>query len=61
MELGLEKADVFSISKLEGFGKKSFAYNGCILWNDLPNSIKEIEGINNFKMAVKEHFLDLTA
>ena len=46
---------------MNGFGKKSFAYNGCILWNDLPNSIKEIEGIHNFKMAVKEHFLDLTA
>ena len=45
---------------MKGFSKKSFAYNGCILWNDLPNSIKEIEG--NFKMAVKEHFfLDLTA
>ena len=27
----------------------------------LRNSIKEIEGIHNFKMAVKEHFLDLTA
>ena len=43
------------------YKQESFAYNGCILWNDLPNSIKEIEGIHNFKMAVKEHFLDLTA
>ena len=51
----------FSIPKVKGFVKKSFAYNGCILWNDLPNSIKEIEGVHNFKMAVKEHFLDLTA
>ena len=50
-----------SIPKVKGFGKKLIAYNGCILWNDLPNSIKEIEGIHNFKMAVKEHFLDLTA
>ena len=61
MELGFEKMDVFSIPKVKGFSKKSFAYNGCILWNDLPNSIKEIEDIHNFEMAVKEHFLDLTA
>ena len=53
--------DVFSIPKVKGFSKKSFAYNGCILWNDLPNSIKEIEDIHNFEMAVKEQFLDLTA
>ena len=47
----------FSIPKVTGFGRKLFAYNGCILWNDLPNCINEIEGIHNFKMAVKEHFL----
>ena len=46
----------FSIPKVKGFGKKSFAYDRCISWNDLPNSINEIEGINNFKMVVKEHF-----
>ena len=45
----------FSIRKVKGFVKKSFAYNGCILWNDLPKSIKEFEGIHNFKMAVKEY------
>ena len=41
---------------MKGFDKKSFAYNGCILWNDLPNSIKEIENTHIFKMLVKEHF-----
>ena len=41
---------------MKRFGKKSFAYNGCILWKDLPNSMKEIEGVHNFKMSVKEHF-----
>ena len=45
----------FSIPKVKYFGKKLFAYNGCILWNDRPNSIKEIEGIHNFKLTVKEH------
>ena len=61
MELGLEKNDVFfSIPKVNGFGKESFAYNGCILWNDLPNNIKEIQGIYNFKKALKAYILDLT-
>lgn len=49
----------FSIPKVKGFGKKSFVYSGCILWNDLPNNIKEIQGIYDFKMAVKKHFLQL--
>ncbi|MCU7801520.1 MAG: reverse transcriptase family protein [gamma proteobacterium symbiont of Lucinoma myriamae] len=49
----------FSIPKVKGFGKKSFGYNGCILWNKLPNDIKEIQGFNNFKKAVKAYFLDL--
>ena len=30
----------FSIPKVKSFGKKSFVYNGCILWNDLPSHIK---------------------
>ena len=35
------KSGNFSIPKVKGFGKKSFVYNGCILWNDLPSHIKE--------------------
>ena len=31
----------FSIPKAKSFGKKSFVYNGCILWNVLPMHIKE--------------------
>ena len=30
-----ENGCFFSIPKVKGFGKKSLAYNGCILWNDL--------------------------
>ena len=56
MELGFEKTDVFPVLKRKVYARSPFAYNGCILWNGLPNSIKEIEGIRNFKMAVKEHF-----
>ena len=59
MELGFEKMDVFSIPKVKGFGKKSFVYNGCISWNGLPDTMKENEGIHNFKMAVKEIFFSI--
>ena len=49
----------FSIPKVKSFGKKSFAYNGCILWIDLPSHIKEKLSIYDFKMTVKTHFLEL--
>ena len=49
----------FSIPKVKSFGKKSFVYNGCILWNDLPSHIKEKLSIYDFKMTVKKHFLEL--
>ena len=26
----------FSIPTVKRFGKKSFGYNGCVLWNELP-------------------------
>ena len=48
----------FSIPKVKRFGKKSFVYNGCILWNDLPSHIKKLS-IYDFKMTVKKHFLEL--
>ena len=43
----------FSIPKVKSFGKKSFVYNGCILWNDLPSHIK----VN--KAFMKKYFLEL--
>ena len=49
----------FSIPKVKSFGKKSFVYNGCILWNDLPSHIKEKLSIYDFKMTVKKHVLEL--
>ena len=49
----------FSIPKVKSFGKKSFVYNGCILWIDLPSHIKEKQSIYDFKMTVKRHFLEL--
>ena len=49
----------FSIPKVKSFVKKSFVYNRCILWNDLPSHIKEKISIYDFKMTVKKHFLEL--
>ena len=49
----------FSMLKVKRFGKKSFVYNGCILWNDLPCHIKEKQSIHDFKMTVKKQFLEL--
>ena len=49
----------FSLSKVKGFGKKTFASQGCKLWNDLPTNIKSIAHNQSFKVAVKAHFSKL--
>ena len=46
----------FSVPKVKGFGKKSFAYHECTLWNDLPVDLKNIVGLKDFKAAVKSYF-----
>ena len=53
------KSGNFSIPEVKSFGKKSFVYNGCTLWNDLPSHIKEKQSIYDYKMSVKKHFLKL--
>ena len=35
------------------FGLRSFAYCGSKLWNDLPNSLKKIENVTAFKIALR--------
>ena len=49
----------FSLPKVKGFGKKTFAFRGCKLWNDLPANIKSIARNQSFKVVVKAHFLNL--
>ena len=49
----------FALPKVKGFGKKTFAYRGCTLMNDLPTNIKSISRYQNFKIAVKIHILNL--
>ena len=43
--------------KVKGFGKKSIAYKGCMLWNDLPLYIRKINGLRECKDAVKNYLL----
>jgi hypothetical protein len=49
----------FMIPKVKGFGKKSFAYSGCCLWNNLPQYVRNVDTISAFKNKVKEHLLDI--
>ena len=47
----------FSIPTVKRFGKKSFGYNGCVLWNELPGDIRSLQRYPNFKVAVKKFLL----
>jgi len=37
-------------------GQRSFLYRAVLLWNNLPGSIKCIESLASFKLALKDHF-----
>ena len=39
-------------------GQRSFSYRAVQLWNDLPESLANIESFNVFKNAIKERALD---
>jgi hypothetical protein len=47
----------YFIPRVKGFGKKSFAYNGCQVWNSLPPHLRSISSNSQFKKSVKEHFM----
>ena len=36
--------------------KRSFLYNGAILWNSLPEFLKESESVHDFKSKYKVHY-----
>ena len=48
----------YLLPKVKSFGKKSFAFTGCTLWNALPSNIKNVNSLTTFKTAVKSHLLD---
>jgi len=47
----------FSITKEVSMAPKSFTYTGIRLWNDLPNSLKEIQSESIFRSRLKQYFL----
>ncbi|XP_053400521.1 uncharacterized protein LOC128557298 [Mercenaria mercenaria] len=47
----------FSKPRVRGFGERSFASKGVQLWNNLPQSIRDIPVQSRFKAAVKKHLL----
>ena len=58
-EIRFRENGSFSLPKVKWFGKKTFTFQGCKLWNDLPTNIKSIAHNHSFKVAVKAHFLNL--
>ena len=58
MEPDLERV-CFSPPTVNGFGKKTFAFQGCKLLNDLPTNNKSIARNQSLKVAVKAHCLNL--
>ena len=58
MEPDLKRMDVSPFLNVK-FGIKTFAFQGCKLWNDLPTNIKSIARNQSFEVAVKAHFLNL--
>ena len=39
----------FSLPKVKSFGKKSFAYRGCMVRYDIPNNIQKIQDFQILK------------
>ena len=39
--------------------KSALCYDGCVLWNSLPQSVKNVNNLKKFKLTVKRHFLNL--
>ena len=52
-EARFRETGCFSIPTVKRFGKKSFGYNGCFLWNELPGDIRSLPRYPNIKVAVK--------
>jgi len=40
------------------FGQRSFKFQGALLRNELPKSIKDIKSLRKFKEALKLHLLN---
>ena len=54
----LEDSGRYALPVVKGFGRKTFAYNGCCLWNSLPQSIRDARTISCFKSKLKKHLIN---
>ena len=47
------KSLVLPVFKTVSYGKRSFLYNGCHLWNQLPNEMRNATSLSHFKILIK--------
>ena len=40
---------------LKSYGGRSFALASAVLWNSLPQSLRDLQSVETFKLKVKEH------
>ncbi len=38
------------------YGKQNFSYNGAVLWNELPQTLRAIGSLNQFKREIDNLF-----
>ena len=50
-ETRFRETGCFSIATVKSYGKKSFGYKGCVLWNELPADMRSLQRYPNFKVA----------
>ena len=36
--------------------RNSFSYSGAVLWNSLPQNVRQAESLNNLKTLLKKHY-----
>jgi len=53
-----QKTNLHMYSVNSTFGQRSFKFQGASLWNELPESIKDIKSLRKFKEALKLHLLN---
>jgi len=48
----------YSLPGVKGFGQKTFAYQGCYLWNSLPQFVRNSKNVSAFKSNAKKDLLE---
>ena len=57
LEGAVSETGRYSIPQVKSFGKKSFSYIGCKLWNEMPQDARNAKNVPHFKSIVKKHLL----